>query len=71
LKQTRVVLIATARGAIAATLRFTTQLLLDKGKRGAELFVFDDRGLRDLAHFVKGAIRQFDPAERIESRPSR
>jgi hypothetical protein len=58
-----VALIATARGAIAAMFRLATQLLVaDEGERGAELFVLDDRGLRDLAHFVKGPIRQFDPA---------
>ena len=54
-------LIAPARST--ATLRLATQLLLaDKGKRGAELFVLDNRGLLDLANFVEGAIRQFDPA---------
>ena len=53
-------LIAPARST--ATLRFATQLLVtDKGKRGTELFVLDDRGLRDLANFVKGPIGQFDP----------
>ena len=54
-------LIATARST--ATLRLATQLLLaDERKRGAELFVLDDRGLRDLAHLVEGPIRQFDAA---------
>ena len=44
-------------------LGLATQLLLaDEGERGAELFVLDDRGLRDLANLVKGPIRQFDPA---------
>ena len=56
-------LIATARGAIAAMFRLATKLLFaDKGERGAELFVLDDRGLRDLANLVKGTIRQFDAA---------
>ena len=56
-------LIATARGAIAAVFRLATKLLVaDKGERGAELFMLDDRGLRDLANFVEGPIRQFDPA---------
>ena len=54
-------LIAPARST--ATLRLATQLLLaDEGKRGAELFVLDDRGLRDLANLVEGPIRQFDAA---------
>ena len=62
-KQTRVVLIATAWGAIAAMFRLATELLItDEGERGTELFVLDNRGLRDLANFVKGPIRQFDPA---------
>src|SRR5271169_3397808 len=57
----RVVLIAAARGAIAAMLRLATQLLrADEGERGTELFVLDDRGLRDLANFIKGPIRQLD-----------
>jgi hypothetical protein len=56
------VLIATAWGAIAAMFRLATQLLIaDEGDRGAKLFVLDDRGLRDLANFVEGPIRQFDP----------
>ena len=42
----------------------------DKGKRGAELFVFDDCSLRDLAQFVEGPIRQFNPAVADASRPS-
>ncbi len=55
-------LIATARGAIAAMFRLATQLLLaNEGKRGAELFVLDNRGLRDLTNFIEGPIRQFDP----------
>jgi hypothetical protein len=42
---------------------FTAKLLIaDKGKRGTELFVLDNRRLRDLANFVKGSIRQFDAA---------
>ena len=54
-------LIAPARPT--AMLRFAPQLLVaDKGKRGAELFVLDDRGLRDLAKFVKRPVPQFDPA---------
>src|SRR5215472_2306441 len=61
LKETRVVLIAPARST--ATLRLATQLLLaDEGKSGTELLVLDDRGLRDLANFVEGPIRQFDAA---------
>src|SRR5262249_9628747 len=49
-----------------ATLRLATQLLVaDKGDAGLELFVFDNRGLRDLATFVEGfSIRQFDAAVR-------
>jgi hypothetical protein len=40
-----------------------TQLLLaDEGERGAEVFVLNDRGLRDLTKLVKGPIRQVDPA---------
>ena len=60
-KDTRIVLIAPARSA--ATLRLATQLLLaDEGKRSTELFVLDDCGLRDLANFIEGPIRQFDAA---------
>jgi hypothetical protein len=60
-KETRVALIAPARST--ATLRLATQLLLaDEGERSTELFVLDNRGLRDLANFVKGPIRQFDAA---------
>ena len=56
-------LIAAARGFGAAPFGFTAQLLLaDESKRGTELFVLDNRGLRDLANFVKGPIRQFDTA---------
>jgi hypothetical protein len=41
--------------------RLATQLLrADEGERGTELFVLDDRGLRDLANFIKGPTRQFD-----------
>src|SRR5215469_14433061 len=55
--------IASARCTIAATLGLATQLLVaNEGKRGAEMFVLDDRGLRDLANFIEGAIRQFDAA---------
>jgi hypothetical protein len=55
------VLIGPARPT--ATLRLATQLLFaDEGKRGAELFVLDDRGLRDLTNFVEGPIRQVDAA---------
>ena len=43
--------------------RLATKLLFaDKGERGAELFILDDRGLRDLANFIESSIRQFDPA---------
>ena len=37
-------------------------LVADKGECSAELFVLDDRGLRDLANLVEGPIRQFDAA---------
>ena len=54
-------LIAAARSAIAAMLGLATQLpVADEGERGAKLFVLDNRGLRDLAKFVEGAIRQLD-----------
>ena len=44
-------------------LGLATQLLVpDQGERGAELFVLNNRSLRDLANFVEGPIRQFDPA---------
>jgi hypothetical protein len=47
----------------AAASRLAPQLLVaDEGERGAELFVFDNRGMRDLANFVEGPIRQVDPA---------
>jgi hypothetical protein len=43
--------------------RLPTQLLIaDKRKRSVEVVVLDDRGLRDLANFIKGPIRQFDAA---------
>src|SRR6516165_7021732 len=59
LKETRVVLIAPARST--ATLRPTTQLLVaDEGKCGTEMFLLNDRGLRDLAIFIEGPIRRFD-----------
>jgi hypothetical protein len=46
-----------------ATLRSAAQLLFaDEGERGAELFVLNDRGLRDLTNFVEGPIRQVDTA---------
>jgi hypothetical protein len=46
------VLIAPTRSI--ATLRLATQLFLaDESKRGAEVFVLDDRGLRDLANLIK------------------
>jgi hypothetical protein len=48
--------------APAGPLRLATQLLADKGEPDAELFVLDDRGLRDLANFVEGPIRQFNVA---------
>jgi hypothetical protein len=55
------VLIAPARPT--TTLRLATQLLFaDERKRSTELFVLDDRGLRDLANFIEGAVRQFDAA---------
>ena len=48
---------------MAAMLRLPTKLLVaDESKCGAKLFVFDDRGLRDLANFVEGPICQFDAA---------
>jgi hypothetical protein len=51
LEETRVVLIAPARCLGAAPLGLATKLLLaDEGERGAELFVLDNRGLRDLAN---------------------
>jgi hypothetical protein len=51
------------RGAIAAMFRLPTQLLIaDKRKRSVEVVVLDDRGLRGLANFIKGPIRQFDAA---------
>ena len=54
-------LIAAARPT--AMLGLATQLLVaDEGERGAKLFVLDNRGLRDLAKFVEGAIRQLDAA---------
>jgi len=54
-------LIAPARST--ATFRLATKLLFaDKGERGAELFILDDRGLRDLANFVEGPTRQFGAA---------
>ena len=54
-------LIAPARST--ATLRRATQLLVaDEGRRGTELFVLDDCGLRDLANFVEGPTRQFGAA---------
>jgi hypothetical protein len=57
----KVALIAPTR--TAAALGAATQLLLaDESKRSPELFVLDDRGLRDLANFIEGAIRQFDAA---------
>lgn len=34
----------------------------DEGERGTELFVLDNRGLRDLASFVEGPICRFDAA---------
>jgi hypothetical protein len=33
---------------------------MDEGERDIELFVLDDRGLRDLANFSEGPIRQFE-----------
>jgi hypothetical protein len=33
-----------------------------KASAAAELFVLDDRGLRDLANFIEGPIRQLDAA---------
>ena len=61
LEQTRVALITPAWST--ATLRLTLLLLLaNESERSAELFVFDHRSLRDLAHFVEGPIRQFDAA---------
>jgi hypothetical protein len=43
--------------------RLPTQLLTaDKRKRSGEVVVLDDRGLRDLANFIKGPIRQSDAA---------
>ena len=56
-----IALIAPARPT--ATPRSAAQLLFaDKGERGTELFVLDDRALRDLANFIKSPIRQFNPA---------
>jgi hypothetical protein len=47
----RVLLIAATRRTITAMLRLATQLLVaNEGKRGTELFVLDNRGLRDLAN---------------------
>jgi hypothetical protein len=38
-------------------LGFAAQLLLaDEGECGAELFVLNDRGLRDLTNFIEGPI---------------
>lgn len=37
-------------------------LVADEGERSTELFVPDDRGLRDRRIFVEGPIRQFDAA---------
>ena len=55
-------LVSAPRCAITATRGPATQLLLaDEGERGAEMFVLDGRGLRDLAKLVEGPIRQFDP----------
>ena len=57
LKQTWVALIAAARCFGAAPLRFAAKLLFaDESERRAELFVLDNRGLRDLAHFIEGSI---------------
>ena len=62
-KQPCIALIAAAWGLGAAPFGFAAQLLLaDESKRGPELFVFDNRGLRDLADFDEGPIRQFGPA---------
>ena len=56
-------LVSAPRCAITATRGPATQLLLaDEGERGAEVFVLNDRGLRDLTKLVKGPIRQVDSA---------
>jgi hypothetical protein len=45
------------------TVPLATKLLVtDEGERGTELFVLDNRRLRDLANFAKGSIRQFNAA---------
>ena len=40
----------------------TKLLVADEGERGTELFVLDNRGLRDLANFIEGAVGELDAA---------
>jgi hypothetical protein len=55
------VLIAAARGAIAVMFRLATQLLVaDKGERGAELFVLDNRARCQRLDLVEHPERQGD-----------
>jgi hypothetical protein len=55
------VLIAPARCFRAAPPWLTAKLLLaDKGERGAEPFVLDNRALVDLLDLVEGAVGQRD-----------
>src|SRR4051794_24780562 len=59
-EQSRIALIASARGLLAAGFRPYNLLLADNGENGAEPLVLDNLGLRDLPQLVEGAVSQLD-----------
>ena len=59
-EQARIALIAAARRLRAASLCAFDLLLADEGEGSTKPLVLDNRGLWDLAQFVKGPIGQVD-----------